>query len=69
MSDYAQLSKEIIDRAGGPTALASLLGLSGQASVTRICNWRNRGIPSKVWLDHAVYFNRMRKRIESEQKA
>lgn len=45
---------ELIDKLGGPAALARALGLTPERSrVQRVHNWRKRGIPAQIWLDHA----------------
>ena len=46
---------EIIDNLGGPTALARRLGY-GSGGPQRVANWRKRGIPARVKLDHAGVF-------------
>ena len=46
---------EIIDTLGGPTALARRLGY-GSGGPQRVANWRRRGIPPRVKLDHAGVF-------------
>jgi hypothetical protein len=47
-------AKDIIDRLGGPTKVARLLGiLTKPGAVQRVSNWRTRGIPARVLLDHA----------------
>lgn len=50
-------AKDIIDRMGGPTKVACLLGLSGTpGAVQRVSNWKKRGIPPRVILDHPALF-------------
>lgn len=44
--------KEVIERLGGSTAVAKLLGCQKQ----RVQNWKFRGIPAKVKLDHPELF-------------
>jgi len=46
---------EIIDNLGGPTALARRLGY-GSGGPQRVANWRRRGIPALVKLQHAGVF-------------
>jgi hypothetical protein len=50
---------ELIDALGGPSVLAERLrmGLKGRQ---RVCNWRKRGIPARVLLDHPEVFSRAR---------
>ncbi|HRL22810.1 MAG TPA: hypothetical protein PLP85_13665 [Alcaligenes sp.] len=47
----------IITSMGGPTKVARLLGF-GQTpgAVQRVSNWKKRGIPSRVLLEHAALF-------------
>lgn len=44
--------KELIEKLGGSTVLAERLGYSTQ----RVQNWKTRGIPAKVKLDHSEVF-------------
>lgn len=48
--------EEVITHLGGPTKLAATLGLTKRGSVQRVQNWKVRGIPSKVRLDHQGVF-------------
>ena len=36
---------DLIDRLGGPTALARTLGFDSRIGVQRVMNWKYRGIP------------------------
>jgi hypothetical protein len=47
---------EKIDRMGGSTKVAKLLGLTGPGGVQRVSNWRTRGIPASVKIEHKQYF-------------
>lgn len=47
---------ELIDKLGGPSALARRLGLTKRGSVQRVTNWRRRGIPLAVKVAHADIF-------------
>ena len=47
---------ELIDKLGGAAKLAELLGYDKDGGVQRVHNWRSRGIPARVKLDHAVLF-------------
>lgn len=50
-------AQKIIDRLGGPAKLAEKLGLSGRpGQIQRISNWKKRGIPARVMLDHPHVF-------------
>lgn len=44
--------KDLIDDLGGSTKVAALLGYS----VQRVENWKKRGIPAQVRLDHPNVF-------------
>lgn len=55
--------KKLIDDLGGPTKLAEKLG-PREFSPQRVGNWKTRGIPAKVKVDHPDLFlkkNRIRK--------
>ncbi len=48
---------ELINYHGGPAKVAELLNFDKTAGgVQRVQNWRTRGIPSKVKLDHPHLF-------------
>lgn len=44
--------KDLIENLGGPAKLAARLGYS----VQRVQNWKGRGIPAQVRLDHPEVF-------------
>lgn len=47
----------IIDRLGGPTKVAELLGIASEpGAVQRVSNWKRRGIPARVLLDFPDIF-------------
>lgn len=51
--------RELIKALGGPAKVAELLGFDkAQGGVQRVQNWLERGIPSKVKLDHPHIFLR-----------
>lgn len=51
--DHAQ----VIDRLGGPTKVAEILGIIHKpGAVQRVSNWKRRGIPPAVLLRHADVF-------------
>ena len=59
----ANESAELIDRAGGPSALGRLLGIDqGEGWIQRISNWKRRGIPSDVILEHYATFQRLKRK-------
>lgn len=49
----AMTDAELIDDLGGPSRVAELLGLTERGAVQRISNWKRRGIPSRVLLEHS----------------
>jgi hypothetical protein len=53
-------STKLIEAAGGDTAFAELLGISGSDSYRqRVNNWKRRGIPPAVQLQHQELFQRL----------
>jgi hypothetical protein len=53
---------ELIDKAGGTAAFGLLLGLDNTAGWRqRVHNWRTRGIPYKVLIEHASTINEIRR--------
>lgn len=51
-------SAQIIDRLGGPTKVAEMLGISSvPGSVQRVSNWKKRGIPPAVLLKYRDVFD------------
>jgi hypothetical protein len=59
----ANESADLIDRVGGPTAFGKLLGLDKDGEggwVQRVSNWRTRGIPAAVVLDHYETIQKLR---------
>lgn len=48
--------RELIERHGGSAKLARKLNMTKQGSVQRVNNWKTRGIPPKVKLDHPELF-------------
>jgi hypothetical protein len=45
-------TQHLIDQLGGPTKVAKMLGWNEPGAVQRVANWRTRGIPAQVLLDH-----------------
>lgn len=45
---------ELIAALGGPSKVCDLLGYSRAGGLQRIHNWKTRGIPAKVRLDHPL---------------
>ncbi|SEO78680.1 hypothetical protein SAMN05216316_1098 [Nitrosovibrio sp. Nv6] len=52
---YAQ----IINSLGGSAQVARDLNFSPENGVQRVNNWKSRGIPSRVLLNHKEYFDRV----------
>lgn len=48
--------KELIEKLGGAALVAKKLGYEGKKGICRVMNWKRRGIPSKVRLEHLGYF-------------
>lgn len=56
-----QESKRLIDGAGGVKAFAKLLGIDSEEwHLQRVTNWRTRGIPAAVILEHYDTFQKLR---------
>lgn len=57
----ANESVQIIEAAGGDTAFARLLGINSSPGYQqRVNNWRRRGIPASVVLEHFEAIQRLR---------
>lgn len=52
---------DLIDSMGGPAAVAKLLNIQDEHAVQRVFNWKKRGIPARVLLDHRLIFDRARR--------
>lgn len=53
-------SSRLIDLAGGDTKLAELIGIAEKDGARqRVNNWRRRGIPATVILEHRPLFDRL----------
>lgn len=46
----------LIDALGGAAKLAHLLGFAPEVGTQRVHNWKKRGIPARVKLDHPEIF-------------
>lgn len=57
----------LIDIAGGPSALAAQLQLTTKGAAQRVSNWRGRGIPAKVQLEHRAIFDDLRARAAAHR--
>ncbi len=63
-------TKAIIEAAGGDTAFGKLLGIDGVPRYQqRINNWKRRGMPSDVVLDHYEVVKRLQEQRKSEFRA
>lgn len=49
-------AKQLIERLGGPAKVAEMLGFKKSGGVQRVQNWKERGIPASVILDHQSVF-------------
>lgn len=60
-----QIKKDVylIEQLGGPTAVAKLLGYELPFGVQRVSNWRARGIPAKVKVEHPDLFFPQQKEV------
>lgn len=57
-------SAKLIAAAGGDHEFATLLGIAGQENYRqRVNNWKRRGIPSDVIVDHYDLIQRLREEI------
>lgn len=55
-STQLEADRALIERFGGPSKLAQLLGFSRVGGVQRVQNWKVRGIPSNVKLAYPDVF-------------
>lgn len=67
----ADLSRKVIEAAGGAMPFARLLGIDHTPYVSsRVSNWRRRGIPAEVRADHPELIRDLvAKVVQSEQAA
>lgn len=64
----AHETKALIDKVGGPAELAKLLGIDGEKWwPQRINNWKSRGMPPAVVLEHYDVIQSLR--AEKRRKA
>lgn len=60
--DKTHPDARLIDRLGGPANLARKLGFDARkGGVQRVNNWKRRGIPALVRLNHRAMFERASK--------
>jgi hypothetical protein len=68
MSITASETKRLIKAAGGPGEFRRLLGMDKKPGAKqRINNWRTRGIPPAVQLEHYDLIQNLRQRAEAER--
>lgn len=57
-------SKQLIEKAGGDTEFARILGIHGKPRAQqRVNNWKRRGIPSQVLVDHWGAIQKLRETL------
>lgn len=60
---------DLIESAGGDTAFAKLLGLTSLPGYRqRVNNWKRRGIPPRVILDHQVIIEALRRQMPASRR-
>jgi hypothetical protein len=60
----AEETSRLIDAAGGNSALAQKLGIDkGVGTLQRISNWRKRGMPPAVMLEHYDTIQMLRRKL------
>jgi hypothetical protein len=63
-------SRAVIEAAGGDTAFAKLLGIGeDRYAAQRVNNWKRRGIPSDVVLEHLPTIRELQARAGSVSSA
>jgi hypothetical protein len=50
------MDRDVIDRLGGSSKVAELLGFDKRGGVQRVSNWKKRGIPSAIKLSRPDLF-------------
>ncbi|MDB6104081.1 MAG: hypothetical protein JWO52_4080 [Gammaproteobacteria bacterium] len=62
-------TKALIDAAGGDTAFGKLLGIdSDEGFQQRVNNWRRRGMPSSVVLEHYEVIQQLKAKMDAERE-
>jgi len=52
----------VIDLLGGPKKVAEMLGIVDEpGAIQRVGNWKRRGIPAQVLVDHPSFFRTVKK--------
>ena len=60
---------DVIELLGGPKRVAEMLGISDKpGAIQRVVNWRRRGIPSRILIDHPEFHRKVKRaeRLASE---
>jgi hypothetical protein len=66
----AKDAAKLIEAAGGDTAFGRLLGWDDQPRmVQRINNWKRRGMPARVELDHQLVIYQLQRKIERQGRS
>lgn len=59
-------SCKLIDAAGGGRAFAEMLGIASDPRFAqRVSNWRRRGIPATVLLEHQSVIRRLERQLQA----
>lgn len=59
----AKETANLIEAAGGHTAFARLLGIDTQPGhIQRVSNWKRRGIPARIALEHRLAIEALRRK-------
>jgi hypothetical protein len=57
-------TKDLIDAVGGDAAFARFLGIDEGGFAQRVNNWKRRGIPSAVVLEHYQKIQKLRQQLQ-----
>jgi hypothetical protein len=59
-------SSKLIEAAGGDRAFAEMIGIANEdGSTQRVNNWKRRGIPPQILLDHQAVIKRLEKQVRA----
>lgn len=59
----------VIEQLGGVTVLAKRLGYSNSKGPQRVSNWKRRGIPPRILLEHRFIRTAFNKATKEEEKS
>jgi len=63
-------TSELITAAGGDSAFARLLGIEGEPGFAqRVNNWKRRGMPPSVELDHYEKIQSLKRQVSNQSAA